>query len=74
MSYAILRKTGRLRSGHERDKGPVYHAVIDNHFALCGTEPGRLSEWSAYQGDAVTCPRCEKKLQVGSGSLYERPF
>ena len=61
--YSILRKTGRRASGGEADKGPVYHAVPGNAFrALCGTEPGDRSDWSTYPGEAVTCPRCRKKL------------
>lgn len=64
MVYTVRRKTGRLRSGNESDRGAIFHAVIDIQFAMCGTEPGRLSDWSTYQGAAVTCPRCLSKLNA----------
>jgi hypothetical protein len=62
-THSILRKTGRRSNGGEMDKGPVYHAVPAASFrALCGTEPGDRSDWSTYEGEAVTCPRCIAKL------------
>ena len=66
-----LRKTGRCATGSERDGGVRYHAVpIDGIAgggswakALCGSRPGdRGNGWSVYQGDAVTCPACLRRL------------
>ena len=59
---AILRMTGRCANGAERDGGTRYHAVFDWR-ALCGAKPGRLSDWSSYPGEAVTCPRCLNRLK-----------
>lgn len=60
-NFRVLRKTGRCANGAERDGGRVYHAVR-GHRALCGTEPGRLSDWSDQPGDNVTCLRCINKI------------
>lgn len=60
--YKILRKTGRLCDGNERGAGTIYHAV-KNGVAYCGTKPGRLSDWSFWEGQQVTCVRCLKKLK-----------
>ena len=49
-NYKILKKTGRLANGNERDAGSIYHIVGNNHIALCGTKPGRLSDWSLHEG------------------------
>lgn len=59
--YKILRKTGRLLNGNESDAGTIYHAVVKGD-ALCGTKPGRLSDWSLTEGKQVTCAKCLKKL------------
>jgi len=64
MKYEILRKTGRLANGFEGGRGSLYHAVISST-ALCGTEPGRLSSWSVYEGEKVTCGKCLKRLEAG---------
>lgn len=60
---AILRMTGRSANGTERYGGTRYHAIF-NWRALCGAKPGRLSEWSGHPGEAVTCPRCLKRLET----------
>ena len=70
--YEVLRKAGRCVNGSEADGGKVYHAVVGNS-ALCGTKPGRTSAgWGLYEGKAVTCPKCLKKLQKSRVSNYER--
>jgi len=58
-------KAGRCANGSERDRGKVAHAVAPNAWrALCGTEPGRTSAgWSQWKAEAVTCPRCARKLR-----------
>ncbi len=61
-NFKILRKTGRLVNGNEGGAGVKYHAVIDN-IALCGTKPGRLSNWSFYEGKEITCPKCLAKVK-----------
>lgn len=61
MKYSILRKTGRLANGFEGGGGALYHAVV-NGAALCGTRPGRLSDWGCYAGEKVTCKKCISKL------------
>lgn len=61
--YYILPLTGRCANGAEGGHGRIYHAV-KNSVALCGAEPGRHSAgWSTYEGEAVTCPACLKKLE-----------
>ena len=64
-TFKPYRMSGRCRSGHD-NTGAVYHAVeIRNGWdrALCGATPGdRGNGWAEYPGDAVTCPRCLKKL------------
>lgn len=64
LGYQILRKTGRLANGAERDGGEIYHAVrFDKYKAVCGTQPGRRSVgWSNYHGEKVTCQACIKRL------------
>lgn len=64
LGYQVLRKTGRLANGAERDGGVIYHAVLfDNYKAVCGTQPGRRSVgWSSYHGEKVTCQACIKRL------------
>lgn len=60
--YFIARLSGRCGDGAERDGGTRYHAVAGWR-ALCGAAPGRASAgWSEHEGHAVTCPRCEKKI------------
>jgi hypothetical protein len=70
--FIPLQKAGALRNGNERGKGSVFHAVAiddgqtashvwDQKQAICGTYPSIM--WStAYEGDAISCPRCLKKL------------
>ena len=67
----ILRKTGRLVNGNESDAGLVFHAVADGT-SLCGTKPGRLSSWSVYEGDKVTCPKCLRKLIAENDKEIEK--
>lgn len=62
----IMGLYGQARSEKEGG-GPLYHAVPESSWtALCGREPGRRSAgWNDHpsqHGDAVTCPRCLKKL------------
>lgn len=63
-NFAILRKAGKLANGWESGKGTIWHAVpVDNHGtlpALCGAVPA--ISW-AGSADAVTCPRCLRKLE-----------
>jgi len=69
--YAVRMLAGRCANGAELDSGTRWHAVpIGDHgmswTALCGAEPGRRSAgWSHWivSGQAVTCPRCLKKLE-----------
>lgn len=62
--YEVLSMTGRCANGAQRDSGTRYHAVrFGEYKAVCGTTHGRRSRWSEYHGDAVTCPRCIKKLE-----------
>lgn len=73
----ISTKTGRRVTGSESDHGNVTHARVNGSYrALCGTEPGRRSDWSSYSTEldyreactqawahnAVTCRKCEKAL------------
>lgn len=62
--YQVLRKAGSLRNGGEADKGSVWHAVADGRSAICGAMPA--IEWSTYESDRVTCPRCLKRIESGS--------
>lgn len=64
MQYTPKHMTGRCRSGGD-NTGVVAHAVPAGQWAaLCGKEPGRLSAgWSEYIDDAVTCPRCLRKIE-----------
>jgi len=65
----IWRLAGRCSNGFERDGGARFHAVPADdrgvaYVALCGAKPGRRSAgWSSYPGEAVTCPRCLRKLE-----------
>lgn len=70
--FIPLQKAGALRNGNERGKGSVFHAIAiddgqtashiwDQKQAICGTYPSIM--WSnTSEGDAITCPRCLKKL------------
>ena len=61
--YQARSLAGRCSNGMELDHGKLYHAVIADDRAMCGAKPGRRSVgWSSYRVDAVTCPRCLKKL------------
>lgn len=64
MRYAMM--TGRCLNGAERDRGRLIHAIADNSAfgkALCGAQPGRLSNGWDWDEDAPTCPRCVAKLK-----------
>lgn len=68
MDCEARKLTGRCSSGAERGRGVKFHAVSTGSSpwatALCGARPGRLSAgWSEHLGDAVTCPRCTRKLE-----------
>jgi len=66
---AILRMTGRCRSGHDLH-GTLWHAVRATErsgligvspwaTAVCGKIPGhRGNGWSGAAGDEITCKRC----------------
>jgi hypothetical protein len=63
MDYIIAKKTGRSANGFERDHGMIFHAlpVVESSklFAaktLCGTQPGRRSDWSQWKGHALHVP------------------
>ncbi|SMD16379.1 hypothetical protein [Rhizobium sp. RU36D] len=70
--FIPLQKAGALRNGNELGKGGVFHAVAiddgqtashvwDQKQAICGTYPSIM--WaSTSEGDAISCPRCLKKL------------
>lgn len=64
--YRITQLIGRACSGAELGHGTRNHAVpLDSYTALCGAHPGRRSAgWSSYEEDAVTCPRCLKKIEA----------
>lgn len=70
--YAVRMLAGRCVNGSELGSGTRWHAVpIGEHgmawTALCGAKPGRRSAgWSSWivRGQAVTCPRCSKKLEA----------
>ena len=65
-TLGAARKIGRCANGFERGKGHIFHAVPPNSWsALCGAQPGRQSAgWNSEPDpqQAVTCPRCLKKL------------
>lgn len=64
--YEVLTMTGRCANGAQRDSGILYHAVkFGERKAMCGATHGKRSRWSEYHGEAVTCPRCIKKLERG---------
>jgi len=44
--------------------GFTYDARLSSDKAICGARPGRRGYWGSYFGDAVTCPRCLKKLEA----------
>lgn len=72
--HLILRKAGPLRNGAERGKGTVWHAVPGADYfnakdALCGQHPAIM--WSTGPGDAVTCPRCLKKMATSADVAKE---
>lgn len=68
-AYTPMRKTGRCANGAERDRGTQWHAVQYGFLAaLCGTTPGRRSDWSLHTGGAVTCPRCLRKIVRATGA------
>lgn len=58
----VYRLTGRRSNGAEKDGGRLWHAVVGWR-ALCGREPGRLSDWSEYPGERVTCPKCISAIE-----------
>jgi hypothetical protein len=57
---------GRCANGAERDKGTLYHAVPSNSsWALCGRTFGRMSAgWSDMKDHPITCPRCQRRLDL----------
>jgi hypothetical protein len=60
--YMVLTMTGRCANGAQRDSGILFHAVKSYDAAMCGAKHGKRSRWSEYHGEAVTCPRCLKKI------------
>lgn len=70
--YTVRVLAGRCANGSELGGGARWHAVqIGEHgmdwTAMCGAKPGRRSAgWSRWivRGQAVTCPRCAKKLEA----------
>lgn len=67
-NYRKVYLVGRCANGAQRDAGPRIHAVPGDSAwdtALCGAQPGRRSNgWSDVAYDAVTCPKCIKRLAV----------
>lgn len=75
-----LEKAGRKSSGWNGDHGKIAHAleVIDGQreidleggtaTALCGAAPSGRGSWSAHQSEAVTCPKCLKKIAAATAS------
>ena len=63
-AYLARHLAGRCASGAEGGRGRLFHAVPRySGTALCGATYGRRSAgWSQWPGDAVTCPRCLRKL------------
>lgn len=74
MTYVPRYLSGRLSNGAERGKGTLYHAIpLDARgnasewaTAVCGARPGRRSGSGFVEplnaDQAITCPRCLKKL------------
>jgi hypothetical protein len=64
MTYRILRKSGRTRSGFDA----FWHAVPHDNYhkarALCGNKPN--VQWTAEEGLTVTCPRCRRMLKAAT--------
>ncbi len=72
MNYDIYRLTGRRSSGGSLDGGKLYHAVPHGSYtAICGKKPSKSSDWSAYPGTIVTCPRCLVRLAAGQPEQEE---
>lgn len=73
--YETSRLAGRCANGAERDRGSIWHAVArGSAHAVCGKTYGRHSGgWcEAQNNEAVTCPRCLKKLAaISSGDSHE---
>lgn len=73
-TFIALEKAGRKSSGRNGDHGRIAHALEvkegqrerdlegSTASALCGAAPTGRGSWSAYQSDAVTCPKCLQKL------------
>jgi hypothetical protein len=71
--YCVRSLAGRCANGSELDHGTRFHALPttgQTWRALCGTKPGRRSVgWVTWGADqAVTCPRCIKKLEAMKGN------
>ncbi len=65
IEYRALQKAGRRSSGHNGDHGSIAHAVPRASYrALCGTEPSGSGDWSSYDSESVTCPKCLRKLNA----------
>ncbi len=66
------KKAGPLRNGAERGKGSIWHAVPGDPYAsrdaLCGAYPAIM--WSCEDGEAVTCPRCLRRLEAQKPSCH----
>ncbi|MFZ6029747.1 MAG: hypothetical protein ACOYYS_18700 [Chloroflexota bacterium] len=64
MRVYAARLAGSCRSGADRS-GVVFHALPEGgQSALCGRTYGRHSAgWSAYDGSAITCPRCRREIE-----------
>jgi hypothetical protein len=64
MTYRILRKSGRTRSGFD----PFWHAVPDpKGRALCGNKPN--VQWTTQESLTITCPRCRRMLKTIGGKV-----
>lgn len=62
-NYRITSKMGRCADGAERDSGTIFHAVVNEYKAMCGTTYGRRSAgWSMHTGVEVTCEKCKRAL------------
>lgn len=64
MRVYAQRLMGSCRTGSD-SSGDLFHAVPEqSSVALCGRTYGRRSAgWSSVIGDAVTCPKCLRKMQ-----------